>query len=762
MKQFWILDFGFWTKAARRTVRGERSLLSRRSNLQSQIQNPKSAWPLLALLLAQLLGIVLAAQLPTNIALDLGADKGSTRADAFAHDFYPPETRGGASFRWSHAQSSIALPGLGARPLAIELSVLAHRAQFSDLAHPTSLTLSANGHPQTIALRREAARYVVLVPEAWMAGGSLDLLISTPPWRAPGDSRPELGVALEQVQVRGVGPALGHLPHPPTTLTWLAALLACWLALRLAGSAPRLALPLCLPLVVAPVLGGALDPARLALGNTPLLLGVGWGLALFAALHWALPPLFRWLRLPAAPAALRWVALLAGVSFALRYGGRAYPGSMHGDLELHWHRYARVISGEVYILAAHRGLPFPFPGALYTLVAPFTLLGAPPWVAFEWGMALLEATTPLLLALIAARCWHNVWAGVVAGAVYAAMAGGFMTTWFAFETHIFAQWSMLLLWAALLLSWPQPGEERLGLARGARAGALGLLVVAQSWVYLGHTGFLLNTVTLAAVGVPLLLWQTRRSLYRRAALEVAGATLAGGLLVAAIYYSAFLPLILGQLGGVASVGLLEVTGRRPVAPSETLRAIWQDGILTHYGFFPLPLALVGLALLRREKRDARQGNKETQDARQGDKETRDKETRRREARGARRETRAVVVAPAEGSQRPQHSPQHTRLSTHASAHTPQRLLWWLLALTFLVSMSQAALPFVTRSTLTTRYLMFAAWAVALAASPALLRLWRRGRAGRIAVLAMAIFVVWGTLALWAGAMLYNFAPPEPF
>ena len=431
------------------------------------------------------------------------------------------------------------------------------------------------------------------------------------------------------------------------------------------------------------------------------------------------------------------------MSFALRYGGRAYPGSMHGDLELHWHRYARVLSGEVYILAAHRGLPFPFPGALYTLVAPFTLLGAAPWVAFEWGMALLEATTPVLLALIAARCWRNVWAGVVAGAVYAAMAGGFMTTWFAFETHIFAQWSMLLLWAALLLSWPQPGEERLGLARGARLGGLGALVVAQSWVYLGHTGFLLNTVTLATIGVPLLLWRAWRGPYRRAALEVAGATLAGGLLVATIYYSAFLPLILGQLGGVASVGLLEVTGRRPVAPSETLRALWQDGILTHYGFFPLPLAVVGLALLRRDAR------RETRDA-------------RREMREGHSDAAALTKGhPSRLSTHASHL-RHSRLSTHASALTPYAFLWWLLALTFLVSVSQAALPFVTRSTLTTRYLMFAAWAVALAAAPALLRLWRRGRAGRIVVLAMAAFVIWGTLALWAGAMLFNFAPPEPF
>lgn len=722
-----------WVEAMRNIDSNVSAAQSLRINPKFKIQNLKSEWGLALLVALLLLGSFGAARLPVRVALDLGADKGPARADAFAHDFYPPETQNGASFRWSRAQSSVALPGLGRRALAVELQVLAHRAQFSEPERPTQLTLSANGRPQTIALRREAARYLVLVPAAWMESGSLDLILTTQPWRAPGDNRPELGVALEQMQVRSAATPSGQLPHAPALLAWLGALLACWPALRLAGFAPGAALPLCLPLALVPALGFALAPARLALGSGPLLIGVAWALALLAALHAGLPPLFRQLQLPAAPGALRWLALLAAVSFALRYGGRVYPGSMHGDLELHWHRYARALSGEVYILAAHRGLPFPFPGALYTLVAPFTLTGITPWAAFEWGMALLEATTPLLLGLIAARCWRSPWAGVVAGAVYAAMAGGFMTTWFAFETHIFAQWATLLLWAALLLCWPRPGEERAGLARGAWAAALTLLVVVQSWVYLGHTGFLLNTVTLAAVGVPLLLRRAWRGPYRRAALQVAGAALAGGLVVGALYYSAFLPLIFSQLGGVASVGLLEVTGRRPVEPSETLRAIWEDGILTHYGFFPLPLAVVGLlAPLARRRTEGRVPRAES-------------------APQARHKIGSQKQRAAQLSAQPQ-----------SSALSPPSLLWWLLLLTFLVSLGQAVLPLITRSTLTTRYLMFAAWAVALAAAPALLALWRRGRAGRIAVLAMALFVGWGTLMTWAGALLFNIAPPEPF
>jgi hypothetical protein len=42
------------------------------------------------------------------------------------------------------------------------------------------------------------------------------------------------------------------------------------------------------------------------------------------------------------------------------------------------------------------------------------------------------------------------------------------------------------------------------------------------------------------------------------------------------------------------------------------------------------------------------------------------------------------------------------------------------------------------------------------------RLWRRGWAGRVAVAAMAAFVLWNTAALWLGAMLWRIRPPEPF
>jgi hypothetical protein len=86
----------------------------------------------------------------------------------------------------------------------------------------------------------------------------------------------------------------------------------------------------------------------------------------------------------------------------------------------------------------------------------------------------------------------------------------------------------------------------------------------------------------------------------------------------------------------------------------------------------------------------------------------------------------------------------------------------LMLATALSSLSQAVLPLLTRSSITTRWLMFSAWVVAAAAAPAVLWLWRRGRAGRTLVLGMAGYVLWITAVVWIEAMTMRLPPIEPF
>ncbi len=87
------------------------------------------------------------------------------------------------------------------------------------------------------------------------------------------------------------------------------------------------------------------------------------------------------------------------------------------------------------------------------------------------------------------------------------------------------------------------------------------------------------------------------------------------------------------------------------------------------------------------------------------------------------------------------------------------LVW----LTFLVSASQAVLPLITLNSITTRWLMFSSWAIAVTASQGAIALKNHGgKAGRWVSLAMCGFVCWITLALYVDALALRLPPIEPF
>ena len=80
----------------------------------------------------------------------------------------------------------------------------------------------------------------------------------------------------------------------------------------------------------------------------------------------------------------------------------------------------------------------------------------------------------------------------------------------------------------------------------------------------------------------------------------------------------------------------------------------------------------------------------------------------------------------------------------------------------MIALFFAVLPFLSGSTLSTRWLMFSAWVIAVGASGAATMVWRSGRAGRWIVLAMGSYLVWVSAAMWVGAVAWRIRPPEPF
>jgi hypothetical protein len=240
--------------------------------------------------------------------------------------------------------------------------------------------------------------------------------------------------------------------------------------------------------------------------------------------------------------------------------------------------------------------------------------------------------------------------------------------------------------------------------------------VLQSLVYLGHFGFWINISLLGAMALLALLIATLRARAARAPFwSLLAVFVAAELFATLFYYSAYTGLFIAQAQATASGGLTGLANRGPADPAQLWSNLWDAGFRTHFGFIPVPLALCGLLLIWREAQNQEPGTKSRAS------------TIRRLVLDAR--FSAVIV---------------------------------LMIGTFLIALFFGSLPFITGSTLSTRWLMFSAWAIAVGAAIAVRLLWRSGRAGRWLVIAMGGYVLWTTASMWLGALAWRIRPPEPF
>lgn len=635
-------------------------------------------------LLTTLLG-----QLPQTTSVKLGMERGPTSDKPFIYSFYTSEGDWpDGLFRWTRGSgASITIPGFGRRGALIEFNVLAHRRTRQPAAPPTILTLrpaAAIAAPQ-IVLRDTPAIYHIYLPPRALPDGRLTLTLDTLEWQPPGDTRDELGIALGgRFTARSVadGPVA---PDLWLLLGYGTALLLLWAAMRAAGFAAGTAYRLLLPLAAG-------LPWLLLAG--PARFGYGWwwaieagaiallfAIAVRATLPWALAKL----RAPAPPDAVRWLTLIMLLAITTKYSVRLFPDAMPGDIQLHLNRFAAMVRGQHYIDAQHRGLPFPFPTGLYLLLAPLTLAGPSARDLFPLVAGIFESVAALLLYAMLAPLPDGKRLGLVAAAVYTLTAGGSMTTWFAFFSHVSTQFFQLVLLLLLLRAWP----------RYDRPAVFAGLVALVALVALGHIGTLLNLLPFGALLVAALLVLAKTGAQRRAALVLCLAGVVAVLFAAVCLYSVYAGQFVAQLGEIASGKMVELTGKKPVPPLVTLEHYAVDGLWQHFGAIAPLLALPGAWLLWRGP------------------------------------ARSTILLP-------------------------------LLAASAATSLGQAALPLLTQSSITTRWLMFSAWAIAVGAAPAILWLWDRGRLGRFAVGAAACATCYVTALVLAQAMTMRLPPVEPF
>ncbi len=658
---------------------------------------PWSFYVLLALLL---LALLLVPQLPLCYMIDVGKEEGYGSDLPHLYGFNTAERDIHGTFRWTRDGATIMLPGLGQRPLLVDLTFFPVNAQVVAAGPHTIEVWSGTERLALLPVRPAGARFQLAVPAHHLPGGTLTLTLRTETFSPPDDPR-QIGTPLDVVQITSLPSALPVMPDWQAVSIWLLAATLAWLTLlRALGAVPRATRRAtgCLACgIVLVVLAAVLDPPRWATGAIPALVTLALCYALTLVLRATLPPLAKCAGIVLDPRTLAWLILIVVAAFGLRYGGRLYPRSMHGDIGFHTNRLHETALGQVYLLSRNRGVDFPYPSGPYLMLAPLTLSGIATPDLLQVSAALVEGLGAVLVFMLV--IWASTPASVLptltarrtallAAAIYVFSAAGFMTSWWSFSTHIYTQFVTLVLIIALMYAAQQTTSRRWYAI---------MISVLLLGVFLGHFGFFINTVLLIGVLLVLLriaLWQQFawcQRLWWPLLLAGMGALL--GALV--FFYSAYLPLFISQAQAVATGGMTGLAQRAPVERSSLWHTLWYSGLITHFGFFPLLLALPGMLTLLRRGR---------------------------------------------------------------SAH----ILLTLMTSSLLVSAPFAILPFITLSTQSTRWLMFSAWAVAVGAALAVRVLWRCGRAGRVVVLAMAGFVLWNTATLWLGAMIWRIRPPEPF
>jgi hypothetical protein len=725
--------------------------------------------------------LALAAQFPLSYDISIGREEGAGGDRPMIVDFHDPESSELAQdkFRWTTERSSIRLPGFGQRALQATLRLLPVSQEVAEHG-PKTIELWVNGtllaqlpvRPTTGGVYR-----FVMAPVAGAGDQLIELRSGT--FTPSGDAR-AIGTPVDDLRVESsAGPVLPPWRHD---LAWLGAALLFWLALRRIGFTPSWVQRF---LLVGLALGGLaawLDPPRFAFGSGVALIiaALGWLLVvllaaepiglLLAGAALALPAivlrfagtegtlgqigavlagtavallLAGWLRpaianayvriAPPIPAAAqRWLLLIALVVFASHYGGKIYPDSMWGDIGFHYNRYVEVLRGIVLLLSRNRGVDFPYPPAFYLLLAPLALTGLDPHILLQLVGALLDALSPFLIyAIVAGVACRSpmhltqvnsavdapAQLGLIAAAIYSLSAATMMTTWWNFSTHIFTQFAHLLLIAMLVLLWELRMEHQeprtdssSNLVLGSRFSVLSILFLLQALVYLGHFGFWMNMSLLGGLGLTVVLigalrrridWATFRLLL--------AAFVAAELFAAVFFYSSYAGLFLAQAQATASGGLTGLAGRPAINRAILWRTLWDAGFRLHFGFFPVPLALCGLALLWRRKTESR-------------------------------------IDPVDS----------------AGARSRFSVLSVLMSGTFLIALLFASLPFISGSTLSTRWLMFSAWVIAVGAALVAQILWRYGRGGRLLVLVMGGYIFWVTASMWLQALAWRVRPPEPF
>ncbi len=394
------------------------------------------------------------------------------------------------TYRWTYAESSINLPGMGRGAWSVGMEVVTGHPDDT----PTSATIQANGRTLATLPDSAAVRHVrLLVPASAMPNGDLTLEITSTPYHDP---RP-LGVLLSDVVVTPLAPEgpggtiVTALPPTGTLLASIIIMLALYRCLYSMLNTPRLVLLISLAVVVPGTWALIVHRYPTTFMLPPL--------ALLALVSLLLLPLLRFLmhrafgqrsRVRVEQQAISLsrlsildlhqfiniILLIFFVSFWLKAGAMLYPYFVGIDVHWHMERVRWILNGD---LATLYGINSPLNESTMPLAewghnkpvipySPYYHILATSFAIFPWSLetsanmasALFDCSRVLLIALLARKSGMSIRATLLAAMLYALLPVTFLLhSWGNVPTTMGLWWTfaattmMVIGWHRLYHPW---------------------------------------------------------------------------------------------------------------------------------------------------------------------------------------------------------------------------------------------------------------------------------------------------------------------
>ncbi|MEI7644899.1 MAG: hypothetical protein WCJ55_11515 [Chloroflexales bacterium] len=413
------------------------------------------------------------------------------------------------TYRWSTGESSIMLPGLGRGAWAAELSVVTAHPD----GQPVGARILANGVALASLPDSPAPRRVrLLVPPAALSDGSLTLDIRSNTYSDP---RP-LGIFLSSVAVTPVGGGLGAALPPLAGLGQaMVVVLGMYASLRLAlggaaaragGRGPSPVTWAVIGVSAALLLGGwALGVQRFP--SSFMLPRLAWLAAWSVLLTLAARPVTTWLfrvcgiNVDPRSGFVSLLLVVVLVGYWLKAVGMLYPYFVAIDVHWHMERVRWILQGQLPTLygvnsplnestmptaewGANRPV-IPYSPWYHIFATLFALTPMSMELAANMFSLLLDASRPILIAVIARKAGLGARGTLIAAITYAALPVGFMLHSWGNVPTAFGLWLTLLVHTLIIGLWDRLGQ------RGPTV-AISLLLLAT---------FLIYTVTGVFMGV---------------------------------------------------------------------------------------------------------------------------------------------------------------------------------------------------------------------------------------------------------------------